>query len=114
MSPTGRPNKNRRVTRRHSAKTSAQVVCYANSLGLGANVALTLLDVSERGARLTVSRPLPAGNEVTINFGAVGRGRPIRLGARVTWCLCVGGDVYEVGVQFHHGLTYRDLLELGQ
>src|SRR5256885_2178544 len=50
--------KNRRANPRRAPKGSTRVTCRRGSLGLGPNLALSLLDVSETGARLLVKEPL--------------------------------------------------------
>ncbi len=107
------PRKNRRASRRRSAKRSAQVVCYANSLGLGPNIALTLDDVSETGARVRVSVPLPPRQEIEINLSGMGHRRPVKILAEVIWCVPTAEGAFLAGLKFQRYLSYRDLQELG-
>jgi hypothetical protein len=77
---------NRRLSRRKVARRSTQVVCYANSLGLGPNIAIAVHDLSEAGARMTVRTAVTAGHELEMNLQGIGHRRAIKLTAKVAWC----------------------------
>jgi hypothetical protein len=59
---------NRRGSRRQQAKKSAAATCQKGSLGLGANLALSVLDVSETGIRLLARAALRTGQQVVITL----------------------------------------------
>ena len=113
MEPTDQPEKNRRTSRRRSAKRSAQVVCFANGLGLGPNVAVSLLDVSESGARIKVKTLLAPRQEVELDLCGIGHRRSVKLISNVVWCEPATDGTFLVGVKFQRYLTYHDLQELG-
>jgi len=83
-------------------------------MGLGPNVALKLLDVSEAGARLIVKVPLPEHIEIEVNLCGIGHRRPVKTIAEVIWCVPAAGGTYQVGLKFLRYLTYHDLQELGR
>jgi hypothetical protein len=108
------PVKNRRLTPRRRAKNSSRVTCIKGALGLGANLGVKLLDVSETGARLVVKEALNPGQEVELNLEAPGGGRPVRLPAEVIWSVPTADGQHCVGTSFHKRLSYADLQHLGQ
>jgi hypothetical protein len=112
--PSSPPEKNRRTSPRRSGKGGVQVACRMNALGLGPNVAVALLDVSDAGARLTVRTPLLPGQEVEVELCGIGRGRPVKILAEVMWCVASTATEFQVGLRFRRYLTYQDLQELGR
>ena len=108
------PEKNRRTARRHSARRTARIVCFANAMGLGPNLALSLLDVSESGARVTVKVPLPLHQEIEVNLSGISNRRPVKVIAEVVWCVPTTEEgTYQAGIRFQRYLSYQDLQELG-
>jgi hypothetical protein len=107
---SSRPN--RRTSRRRKPKGSTRVLCYRGPLGLGANVAVSVLDVSENGARLVVKEAFQRGEEMEVNLEGLVHRRPIRKLAKVVWCMPTAKDRWSVGVQFEGHLRYTDLNDL--
>src|SRR5438128_2163012 len=64
MSDTPAKQPNRRHSRRQPPKGSVRAFCRKGTLGLGPNIAVRLLDLSEGGAQLVVSEELQPGQEV--------------------------------------------------
>ena len=77
--------RNRRLNRRRPSKHRVKVACRPNAMDLGANVALSLLDLSETGARLMVKTALPPGREVTISLEGGEVEHPAAPCASPTW-----------------------------
>jgi PilZ domain len=105
---------NRRRARRQPAKTSARVICYGNGLGLGRNLALTVLDMSESGIRLRVKAPLEAGQEIQIDLEGLGHRRALKICGKVAWSVALADGTWCVGVQFPQPLRYTDLVCLAR
>jgi hypothetical protein len=103
---------NRRRTRRRSPRGSTRVICFKNALGLGANLALALLDLSETGIRLQLKDPLPENQEVEINLDSLNHRRPLKVLGRVIWCLAAADGSHCAGIQFQRPLAYIDLQAL--
>src|SRR5258708_40355889 len=97
--PAPRPV-NRRSTLRRRARGSSKSICRKGTLGLGPNIALTLLDVSETGARLRVKEPLRVGQEVEVGLLAMGYVREFKLTGRVVWTVPDAEGGHCVGIQF--------------
>jgi hypothetical protein len=106
--------KNRRANPRRAPKRSTRVTCRRGSLGLGPNIALSLLDVSETGARLLVKRPLVRGAEIELGLLAPGSVRASTLPAVVIWAVETADGTHCIGVQFQKRLTYAAVQDLGR
>jgi hypothetical protein len=106
-----KPNKRR--SRRQAPKKSTRVACYKGSLGLGQNLALTVLDVSETGIRLLINTELTPGQEVLVNLEGASP-RPVKLPGRLIWSVPAGEGRFCVGVQFEKSLPYADLQALAR
>ena len=105
---------NRRVARRRTPKGNIQVECYMNALGLGPNVALSLFDVSEAGARVTVKVPLAPRQEIEVSLSGIGHRRPVKNRADVIWCNPTTEGTFQAGLKFQRYLVHQDLLELAR
>src|SRR5262249_19188150 len=57
------PGRERRTTLRRKSLRVLSVSCLEGSMGLGPNLAIALLDISESGARLLIKQPLKKGQE---------------------------------------------------
>jgi hypothetical protein len=111
-SPPSRPEKNRRLSSRRPPKRSTRATGHKGALGLGPNLVLSVVDLSESGARLVVEVPLEKGQEVELNLQGQSHPRPVKLPAVVAWTAAVEGGNYSVGVTFQRRLAYTDLQDL--
>src|SRR5437763_1514847 len=91
---------NRRRTRRCAVKAVVRIECHKGSTGLGANLALSYIDLSEAGVGLIVTEKLEKGQEVEILISGAGVPKPIRRIGRVVWA--AGGEEkpFAIGVAF--------------
>src|SRR5262245_6843088 len=101
---------NRRASRRLSTRGSATIEIRKGSLGMGKNIALRPLDVSERGVRAIVKASLEKGSEVEIMLTGHGIRKPIKRVAAVTWVVALESDQYEVGFALDKALPYVDIM----
>lgn len=107
------PRRNSRRALRQSPKGSTKVVAYRNALGLGQNIAVRVLDLSESGVRLILSENLLPGTEFEITLGSVAR-KPVRLLANVVWSVPTTDAQFAVGAQFAKPLNYATLQDLSR
>jgi hypothetical protein len=105
--------KNQRLARRLPAKTSSKIQATRNWLGLGPNIALQILDLSESGIRLLVREAMEVGREFEITLEGPGS-RPARHLARVIWCVAAQDNTFVVGARFDKYLPYPELLTLAR
>src|SRR5262245_26842480 len=113
MDPTTQHTKRPRP-RRSPAKSSARATCRRGVLGLGPNLALAILDVSETGIRLQVREPFEAGEQCEIGLEGITHARPLVLPATVVWCLATADGNYCIGARLQRPLTYRELHTLAR
>jgi hypothetical protein len=105
---------NRRSSPRLRARGGSKSVCRKGTLGLGANVALGLLDVSETGARLRVKEPLSPGQEVEVGLQGPAHGREFKMTGRVIWSIVAADGTHLVGIHFDRSLSFTAVQDLGQ
>jgi hypothetical protein len=104
--------KNRRLNQRRTAKKAVRVTCRKGALDLGPSCALRVLDLSESGVRMLVSQPLEPGEAVTVSLEGHGHNRPLRLTAKVIWCVPSSDGTHCVGIYFDKRLPYADLTRM--
>lgn len=109
---TSNPGRNRRLDRRRPPRGRIRVICQRGSMELGRNLGLSVLDLSETGARLLLSESCPAGQEVSITLESMACVRPVKRVGKVAWCLATQDGTFAAGVQFEKRLEYRQYLEL--
>ena len=83
----------------------------AGTLGLGPDLAVGLVDVSEDGICVRVKAPLPVRSEAELLFEKPGSGRPLRLVADVRWCVTDPDGACRVGLQFRHRLLFKQFMD---
>ena len=106
MSQTNAPASNRRSSARRKPKTTAKVTCVGGTMGIGPNLALSMLDVSETGIRLVLKKAAAVGQEVEVGLEGVGDHRPAKVAARVIWCAALADGSYCIGARFLKALPY--------
>ncbi len=105
---------NRRRSRRSGVRGQARVECRKGSLGLGPNLAVTGLDISETGIRLILKATLEIGQEVEIVLSGLGLNRPLKRPGKVVWSLALEDGRWCAGVSFEKALRYADVQNLGR
>ncbi len=109
--PGGR---DRRREPRCLARGGIRVLCRKGAHGLGPNLALALLDVSQTGARLAVGPALTPGQEVDVCLMAPGWAREQRRPGLVVWCVAAADGAHLIGVRFGSRLPPAALLDLAR
>jgi hypothetical protein len=99
---------NRRRAPRRKPRGFVKLECRKGSIGLGSNLATTLLDVSETGARLVTHQELAIQQEVEIIFLGYGLRQKVRQLANVRWQLKLDDGKFCLGVEFQKRMTYAD------
>ena len=99
---------NRRLSQRRRARSAVRVECRKGSVGLGANIAVSVLDVSDTGARLILMQPLDVQQEVETIISAYGMRAPLKRLANVRWQVKMENGQYCTGIEFQKRLVYRD------
>jgi len=105
---------NRRNSRRQAARGSTRIRAFRNALGLGPNIAVSVLDLSESGVRLLVKEDLPVGRELEVRIESSTFSGPKAVLARVIWCVATADGAFCVGARFDKPLPHRDLVALAR
>ena len=112
MSANTTPDTNRRSAPRRQPKKASRFVCRGGKLGLGPNIAVGLLDVSECGIRFTVKTPLEPDGDIEVGLQPIGAHKPTTVLARVMWCVPLADGNHCVGARFEKLLPYAFLQEV--
>jgi hypothetical protein len=93
-------DKDRRQSQRRRPRPTTAVTCQSAPLVVGANLALSVLDISADGIRLIVRSPLEKGQKIKLDLEGIGYCRPIELVAEVVWSLPTADGNWCVGAKF--------------
>jgi hypothetical protein len=110
MNTDAKPVDHRRL-RRKKAKRGTALTCRRGNLGLGKDLAISVQDISEDGARLLVKEEISPGTEVEITMTGVGANKRVTTLATVAWCK-VESKSFSIGVRFRDRLPYVDFFHL--
>jgi hypothetical protein len=99
---------NRRAAPRCKPRSFVKLECRKGAIGLGLNLATTLMDVSETGVRLVISKELALQQEVEIVLTSHGLKQPIKRLGNIRWQLKLDDGKYCLGVEFQKRLAYSD------
>jgi PilZ domain len=100
-----------RLTRRRQARSGAKVEFRRGTMGLGRDLAVSLIDVSEDGLRVRLTAEVKPGEEAELLVSRPGGGKALKTAAEVRWCMPAGDGTFLVGVRFRKRLAYRELTE---
>lgn len=103
---------NGRGSLRRKPRGKIKIVCQRGSLDLGANLAQSILDISETGVRLVLREPLRCGQEVSITLEGIGGSRPVKRLGKVVWSVPSADGNHCTGINLEKRLEYRQFLEL--
>jgi hypothetical protein len=99
---------NRRVSRRWQLRNDAKVECR-KGLGMGPNLVLSSLDISETGARVLLREGLSLGQEVEVLLVGTGLGRPVKRLANVIWSVATDSGCHCTGLHFQKVLRFAEM-----
>ena len=107
---TARPiaKSNRRVGQRRKPRTYVKLQCRRGNLGLGPDLAASLLDISDSGVRLIVKEELQLRGEVEVIISAHGLKDLVKRLGNVRWQVKLETGLFCVGIQLQKHLPYRD------
>jgi hypothetical protein len=89
------------------------VVCHRGTTGLGPNLAVGLVDVTEDRLKVRLTAPVPVGEDLEVELTPPGNGKAVRLRGSVVTCRpSRDGKTSVAKVQLRHRLTFREFAEL--
>jgi hypothetical protein len=91
----------RRRSRRQRPKPRSEAACRpGDTVVVGVNLAVAILDISADGIRLMVKEPLPVGQKIEVDLEGIGYSRTLKLNAEVVWCLEAADGHWCLGAKF--------------
>ncbi len=102
----------RRIFRRRRVVRPVDVIIRRGTLGLGPNLALALIDVSEEGLRVRLKGPVVAGDEVEICLSFPIASKSWKFTGDVRWCESGPFETFLAGISLRRQLTHLELAEL--
>jgi hypothetical protein len=105
--------RNQRACRRQLPKGSTKAQATRNSLGLGPNIAVNVLDISERGVRLLLKEKLAPGHEFEVVLESAAS-RPVKVVAEVIWMVEAADGRFCVGARFVKPISYAEMRALSR
>ncbi len=107
--PAVLPERDKRLSRRKPVKRGVVAQCRRGQMGLGADVAVGVVDISECGACLMVKVELKHGEDAEVILAGVGRGKPLKLACEVRSCVAQGEGTFRAGMRFRKRIPYAEL-----
>jgi hypothetical protein len=87
----------------------ARCRCRKGLLGIGPDLALALLDLSQAGASLLAKEALGPKQPVVVELYGVAYPKEVHVPGRVARCAPAPEGAYRVAVRFERYLTYAEL-----
>lgn len=112
--PVAEPVPERRAARRRLARSGVRAELRRGILGMGPNLAVGLVELSETGARLRLKTTVQAGEEVEVALWPPVGLRSLRGPATVRWGRPARDGTYLVGVRFRRRLAASDMAHLAE
>jgi hypothetical protein len=99
-------------SQRKPAKQSTRVSCRLGPYGMGAEVGVTVLDLSVESIRLTARAPMEPGQEVEVSLESIGLLRPVTVTANVAECTPAADGEYCLTLVCEKAIGYREFMAL--
>jgi len=89
------------------------VVVRRGTTGLGPNLAIGLVDLTEDRLKIRLTAPVPVGEDMEVELTPPGNGRALKLRGAVATCRPArDGKASVAKVRLRHRLTFRQLADL--
>jgi hypothetical protein len=109
--PQTAPVRNKRLTRRRPPKRTTRALLYGSAIGVGANLAVSVLDLSETGIRLVIKSEMKVGQQVQVELESSSR-RLVKVQATLIWILPTIDGNFCAGFQFDKTIEWGSILSL--
>ena len=98
----------RRSSVRQRPKGDSRAKCLKGTLGLGPDLAVSIIDISQTGIGLVTKTAVQVGQKIEVTLSSMGLVRPIKQVATVARCEQLGEGKYCVGARFDRCLSYGE------
>jgi PilZ domain len=105
---------NRRSGPRRQPKASVRAFCREGQNGLGANLAVSILDFSETGLRILATSELQIGQDIEIEISFFSQSGAVKRKGRVMWCVEAADGHYCLGARFRDRLSYGEFNDIAR
>jgi PilZ domain len=112
--PTPKPDQNHRLARRRAITRKIGIEFRKGALGLGHDLAIGLLDVSEDGLGVRLKVGMTPGDEAEIILTSPGTRKAYKVLCEVRWCRDAGDGTFLCGVRLRRRLAYVELSDLAR
>jgi hypothetical protein len=102
----------RRSSSRRPPRGTVAIEVRKGSLGLGRDLAVLALDISEGGVRVIISGEIERGSEVEVRISAFGLQKQLKSLGVVRWVMPLDDDYFCIGVQFDKRLPHSNVTTL--
>ena len=107
-------HRNRRDSMRKLPRGTVKVECRKGCTGLGANIAVSFLDMSEGGVRLILKAPLGVKDEVEVVITNLSMSKPVKRLANVMWIVVLENNQFCAGLSFQKRLPFANIQQLAK
>lgn len=98
----------RRRGRRKYGKRKTVIACRKGLNGLGADLAISMIDLCDEGVSLVVKEWINPKTDVEVTFSGLGMNKPLVTTGLVKWCNPMEKG-FHIGVQLHEPISYSDI-----
>ncbi|MSR51866.1 MAG: PilZ domain-containing protein [Gemmataceae bacterium] len=103
-------NADRRIVRRRALKKGVVLTVRKGTMGLGPNLSIGGVDLSDDGIQVLVKLEVKKGDEIEIGLTGIGRSKPMVLVSDVRWCRPVeDSETFLVGVKLRRRLSHQEM-----
>ena len=111
---TPKPDPNHRLARRRAITRKIGIEYRKGAMGLGPNLAVGLLDVSEDGLGVRIKVAVEPGDEAEVVLTSPGTRKAYKLLCEVRWCRDAGDGTFLAGMRLRRRLAYAELSDLAR
>ena len=112
--PAAEPAPERRSGPRRKARHGTRAELRRGRMGMGPDLAIGVVDISQDGARVRLKAAVCPGEQVEVALWPPGGLRSVRGPAVVCWCRPAADGTAQAGVRFRQRLTANDLNKLAE
>src|SRR4051812_1813885 len=99
---------NRRSSERRKPRRTVKVECRNGSHGLGPDIAVGVLDLSDTGVRMIIKSAVAVKKDVEITISGYGMMKAMKVLATIRWVVAIENGQFCIGAEFQKRIPYRE------